>query len=429
MAPHILAAMPLRRLLLLASIAGLCVVAPACPAPDDAQADAATPAATPAPRPTELSVHRVRVGPGDTFGAIAHGMGLSLSTQAAVIAASEPHLDLVRGIRPGDLLAFHRRPADGEGKITRVTVQRKADRRVALVPGADGSWSGRLEEPEFEVTTTRLDGTIEPGEGLWMAAPRIGLDPATVQTLIGIFDWQIDFFRLQPGDRFRVVLEQRFLDGEFRSWGTILSARFQRGDKEAFAIRFTPPGASPGYYDLEGGSNKRMFLASPVDYARISSRFTRKRWHPVLKRYRAHRGTDYAAPTGTEVRAVGDGVVRFSGRKGGYGNHVRLQHRKPYASSYSHLSRILVKNGQQVEQGQLIGKVGSTGLSTGPHLHFEFYIGSEQVDWQRQEFPAAEPLVDAVKPLYWPVRDAARGRLVGEDFPLAVREPQAAGER
>jgi murein DD-endopeptidase MepM/ murein hydrolase activator NlpD len=159
-----------------------------------------------------------------------------------------------------------------------------------------------------------------------------------------------------------------------------------------------------------------MFLKSPLKFSRISSGFGR-RFHPVLKTWRSHNGVDYAAPRGTAVRAIGRGTVNFSGAKGGYGKHVRVRHTRKYQSSYSHLSRIAVRNGAVVEQGQLIGYVGSTGLATGPHLHFEFYVNGAYTDFRRQTFPRTEPISDEERPAFERLRDEIAPQLAAVPFP------------
>ena len=195
--------------------------------------------------------------------------------------------------------------------------------------------------------------------------------------LAQIFGWDIDFaLELREGDQFHVIYEEQYLDGEKLRNGPILAAEFINRGNLYKAVRYTDKEGDTSYYDTEGNAKRRAFIRTPVKFSRISSRFTRKRWHPVLKRWRSHKGVDYAAPRGTPVKATGNGKVVFRGNKGGYGNVIFLRHGGKYTTVYGHLSRFAkgLKNGKAVKQGQIIGYVGSTGLATGPHLHYEFRV-------------------------------------------------------
>ena len=171
-------------------------------------------------------------------------------------------------------------------------------------------------------------------------------------------------------------------------------------------------------------SSKKMFLKSPLKFSRISSGFG-KRFHPILKQTRDHNGIDYAASTGTPVRAIGRGTVTYSGTKGGYGKHVRIKHSSKYGSSYSHLSRINVRKGEIVEQGQLVGKVGTTGMSTGPHLHFEFYVDGVFTNFLVQKFPRTEPISESERPAFEALRDELAPRLAAIELPTLEGAPAA----
>ncbi|HIE54487.1 MAG TPA: peptidase M23, partial [Chromatiaceae bacterium] len=206
---------------------------------------------------------------------------------------------------------------------------------------------------------------------------KAGLSDRQIMELADIFGWDIDFaLELREGDQFRVLYEEQYLDGKKLRNGPILGAEFINQGKSYRAIRYTDSKGDTAYYDPDGHAKRRAFIRTPVKFSRISSRFTRKRWHPVLKKWRSHKGVDYAAPRGTPVKATGNGTVVFRGKKGGYGNVIFLRHGGKYTTVYGHLSRFAkgVKNGSKVKQGQIIGYVGSTGLATGPHLHYEFRI-------------------------------------------------------
>lgn len=221
-------------------------------------------------------------------------------------------------------------------------------------------------------------GTI--ASSLFAATDEAGVPDAVALQLAELFASTIDFRRaLRKGDRFHVVYEALQADGETLRAGRLLSAEFVNGGKKHEAMWFQEPGAKGQYYTLDGLSLRKAFLTSPLKFTRISSGFG-IRVHPISRDKRAHKGIDYAAPTGTPVHTVGDGVVEFAGTQRGYGNVIEIKHRDSKSTVFAHLSRIGVKKGQKVEQGDMIGAVGSTGFSTGPHLHFEFRVDGEHQD-------------------------------------------------
>jgi murein DD-endopeptidase MepM/ murein hydrolase activator NlpD len=211
-----------------------------------------------------------------------------------------------------------------------------------------------------------------------------------------IFGWKIDFaLEIRPGDRFNLIYEQKFRDGQYLADGRILAAEFINAGTVHRAVHYTSSDAKiSGYFDPEGRSMQRRFLRAPLDFTRISSNFNLRRRHPILNLIRAHRGVDYAAPTGTVIKAAGDGRVSFAGVQGGYGNVVILDHGAGISTLYGHMSRFAksLRTGRQVQQGQTIGYVGSSGAATGPHLHYEYRIHG------RHQNPRTVPLPDA-KPI------------------------------
>lgn len=232
-------------------------------------------------------------------------------------------------------------------------------------------------------TETRLgSGTIR--SSLFAAADDARVPDAVTTQMAELFSGDIDFRReLRKGDTFTVLYESLTADGEPVSWGSgtgrVLAASFINDGTAHEAIWFQQPGTKGGYYDPTGRSKTRMFLSSPLAFSRVTSGFA-MRFHPIHKTWRAHLGVDFGAPTGTPVRAVGDAVVEFAGVQNGYGNVIHLRHGGDRVTVYAHLSRINVKRGQRVEQGDNIGAVGATGWATGPHLHFEFRVNGRQVD-------------------------------------------------
>lgn len=262
--------------------------------------------------------------------------------------------------------------ADLERYFTRITVQRDAS-----------GLSARSEQISLQRSVQQGSGTITTS--LFAAADEARLPDAITMQLADIFGSDIDFRReLRRGDTFAVVYETLSADGEPITWGSgsagrVLSARFVNHGETHEAVWFAPPGGRAGYYGPDGQSKARTFLASPLPFSRLTSGFA-MRFHPILQTWRAHLGVDYGAPTGTAVRAVGDGVVEFAGRQNGYGNVIQLRHDDRRSTVYAHLSQIGVKQGARVTQGQTIGAVGATGWATGPHLHFEFKLDGRQAD-------------------------------------------------
>lgn len=220
-----------------------------------------------------------------------------------------------------------------------------------------------------------------------------GASPLLVHKLVDVFAWQVDFFRIQKGDEFRVIYEQERVGDKVVGIGKIKGAWFRHFGKEYYAIQFNQ-GGSEDYFDEQGNSLRKTFLRAPLNYTRISSRYNPRRFHPVLKKYKAHLGTDYAAPVGTEIRTVGDGVIVEATYTSANGNYVKVKHNSNYTTQYLHMSRIAkgIRPGTQVRQGQTIGYVGSTGLANGPHLCFRFWKNGVQVDALKVELPPSEPI-------------------------------------
>ena len=255
---------------------------------------------------------------------------------------------------------------------------------------------------DFDVSTSHrtpesrekhASGAIE--SSLFLAAGRAGLSDNLTMELAGIFGWDIDFaLDIRKGDQFTVLYEDQYIDGEFIGHGNILAAEFINNGQRYQAVRYTDSGGKTDYYSLDGKSMRKAFLRTPVEFSRISSRFSTGRKHPILNKIRAHKGVDYAAARGTPIRATGNGKIVHRGKKGGYGKTVVLQHGTKYSTLYAHLSnyRQGQKVGSRVKQGDIIGYLGSTGLATGPHLHYEFRVDGTHRDPLRVKLPGAEPL-------------------------------------
>lgn len=286
---------------------------------------------------------------------------------------------------------------DDEEKFTRLVIERQ--------PG--NTFSSRVETAPYTSATQLASGVIRTS--LFAATDEAGIPDAVAVQIAEIFSGDIDFHRaLRKGDRFSVVYETLEADGEALRTGRVLSTEFVNNGKTLQAMWFREPSvnngvgsaAKGGYYTLDGQSLRRAYLASPMEFSRVSSGF-KMRFHPILQTWRAHLGVDYAAPTGTAVRSVGDGVVEFAGVQNGFGNVVFIRHRNNHTTVYAHLSRIGVQKGQAVSQGQNLGAVGSTGWATGPHLHFEFRVnGMHQDPMTIAQQNETIPLSAAAQPMF-----------------------------
>ena len=230
-----------------------------------------------------------------------------------------------------------------------------------------------------------------------------GVSAGLANKLATIYAYTVDFFKIQKGDKFAVIINERYIeDSIYVGVESIEASYFEHKGKKIFAFpyKIKQDQKYPDYYDENGKGLKSMFLKAPLDYFRISSRFSGRRFHPVQMRFKAHNGTDYAAPHGTPIKTTASGVVERTGYTAGNGNFVKVRHSSTYATQYLHMSKILVRNGQRVSQGQVIGKVGSTGLATGPHVCYRFWKNGVQVDPLRQKLPNAEPLNESNKKKY-----------------------------
>jgi len=281
------------------------------------------------------------------------------------------------------------------------SVRTGPDQRLEFVRTPDG-WSAAVQPIAWRTEVVRIDGPID--NSLYVALDQ-GVDGNLLDAgererlawdLADVYAWSVDFTRdIRAGDRFQVVLERLVSeDGEAR-FGHILASDLTINGRELTAFRFGAPDGSVSYYDADGQSLKRAFLRAPLQFRRISSSFNRSRFHPILGLSRRHEGTDYAADYGTPVLAAGDGTVVQAGRSGGYGNLIELRHANGISTRYGHLSAILVRPGTRVSQGQVIGRVGSTGLATGPHLHYEFRVNGQARDSRRLDLGNGQPVAAA----------------------------------
>lgn len=335
-----------------------------------------------------LSLYRTEVTrQADTIDSLLRRLGVDDASAADFLRTDPVAATLVQG-RAGKLV--HATVTDGkldrlevrgpaassdqwDTHFTRMTVERTSNA---------AGLQARQEQVAMTVSPQLASGTIQ--SSLYQAADDAKVPDSVTNQIAEIFGSDIDFRReLRKGDAFSVIYEAHTADGHPITWGTsagrVLAARFINKDTTHDAVWFQEPGRKGAYFDTTGRSKTRAFLASPLAFSRVTSGFA-MRFHPIMQRWRAHLGVDYGAPTGTPVRSVGDAVVAFAGQQNGYGNVVQLQHAANRMTVYAHLSRIDVRRGQKIEQGQLIGAVGATGWATGPHLHFEFKVNGQHVD-------------------------------------------------
>lgn len=228
--------------------------------------------------------------------------------------------------------------------------------------------------------------------------------------MANVYAWTIDFYSIQKGDWFDVVYEEKYVANKFIGIGKVLAANFNHYGKNFYAYQFTQDGVS-NFFDEKGNSLKRAFLKSPLEFGKLTSGFTMKRFHPVQKINKPHLGTDYAAPTGTPILATGDGIVVESAHKAYNGNYVKIKHNSTYTTQYLHMSKRIAKTGQRVKQGDVIGLVGSTGLATGPHVCYRFWKHGQQTNHLKEETPPAEPVKKEFKEAFNQLKDSLNQKM------------------
>jgi murein DD-endopeptidase MepM/ murein hydrolase activator NlpD len=290
-------------------------------------------------------------------------------------------------LKPGDRLEIAHR----DGQV--LALRRELDdiKLLSIARGETGFAANTIER-EVDIRTTSAHGQID--SSLFEAGTTAGIGDRTTMDMAGIFEWDIDFIQdVREGDTFTVIYEELWRDGVKLRDGDIIAAEFVNQGKSFRAARFRDESGRAGYFTPEGRSVRRAFIRAPLNFTRISSNFNPNRRHPVLNTIRAHRGVDYAAPTGTPIRAAGDGKVLFRGVQGGYGNTIVLQHGGNITTLYGHLSRFGTKRaGARVNQGDVIGYVGSSGLATGPHLHYEYRVNGVHRNPRTVALPPADPI-------------------------------------
>lgn len=331
----------------------------------------------------------VQVRAGDTLARILASHGQTSQTVHQVVESGPAGRELAN-IRAGTTLKV---ATDEQGELHEIAYAPDPYRVVSVRRLEDGSFESNIEQKPTVTVNKYAEGKVE--DSLFAAGKRAGVSDTVILELADVFGYDVDFaLEVQRGDSFRVMYEEILVDGERVRDGKILAAEFINSGTVYQAIDYTTASGNTGYYRPDGQAMRRAFLRTPVDFARISSRFSTARMHPVLHRMRAHKGVDYAAARGTPVRATSDGSVQFAGNKGGYGRVVILRHGNQQTTLYAHLERFArnIRSGGRVKQGQVIGYVGSSGLASGPHLHYEFQVAGRHVDPLKVKTKPADPI-------------------------------------
>lgn len=333
-----------------------------------------------------------------------------------------------RDLRPGHVLHIYFGPptdSKSEGDFEGYEFAATPVRSILVRRDDKGGFAATKIDRVLEQKDVRIAGTIK--SSLYVDATRAGLSPQTMIEVIRLFSWDVDFQRdIHPGDRFDVLVTRSHLpNGDVAGWGTVDFTSLTLRGKAHRLYRFTSKKNGVEYFDENGRSAQKALMKTPINGARLSSRFGLRR-HPILKYTKLHRGIDFAAPSGTPIFAAGNGTVVYAGRKGGYGNYIRIRHNDRYSTAYAHLKgfRRGVRKGRRVRQGQVIGYVGTTGRSTGPHLHYEVLVRGKQINPLRLKLPSGRKLKGTELDRFRKIRDAIKERLAA----LPVSEDKAASQ-
>ncbi len=342
-----------------------------------------------------------KVPAGENFTSALEKFGLSAGDAASVSAAAQRAFNL-RQVRAGNTITVGR---SVEGTLREISYKIDSDRMLKIVP-EDGKFTALIEEIPSKMEVAAVTGRVD--DSLFNAVEDAGESAELAMGLAQIFSYDLDFYTdPRRGDTFRMILEKKkYADGQTAGYGRILAAEYENSGKKYQALLFHDPEGRPGYYSADGKSLQKAFLRSPLKFgAPVTSHFSRARFHPILKTYRPHMGTDYGAPVGTPVQTIGSGRVKFAGRKGGEGNIVQIAHANGYETMYLHLSRMFVRTGEHVEIGKTIGLVGSTGLSTGPHLDFRILQKGQYKNFEKLGLPPSDPIAKKNLPEFAAVRE------------------------
>lgn len=332
--------------------------------------------------------HKVKIRKNDSLSTALDKVNVSASTTYEI--GRLKNSNLLTNLRVGDELTIW---VDKDYRLQKILYPKSQTLSYELVKTDDGYQIEEKVEP-VEIRTETAFGTIQGS--FYPAAERAGLSAKSIMNLADMFAWDVDFSReLRPGDTFKVIYETKYLNGEYIGDGDIIAAQLttNAGKEQNNAFILRTKEKVIGFYNEKGQNLKKAFLKAPVDYVRITSKFNPRRFHPVLKKWRSHRGVDYGGPLNTPIRATGNGKIISRGWGNGYGRYIKIQHAGKYMTVYGHLNKFgKYKKGQFVNQGDVIGYMGKTGLATGVHLHYEFRINNKHVDPLKVKFPAAGPV-------------------------------------
>lgn len=371
----------------------------------DAPAEKETTETISTPKPPE-TVRRERViADKETFAVAAQDLGLTYAQAIAIVETAADVYDFTR-VRVGKALVAEETL---DGQLLHISYEPDNARVIKIEPAGE-TWTVKEEPIAYDVSMKTGSGTID--SSLYVSALDAGIPEVAVLEMAEAFAWTIDFAtQTRVGDSFQILYEQRMRDGKDAGPGRVLAASFTNAGERTEAFYFDQAGKG-GYYDGDGTSLVRAFLKAPLAFNRITSGYTYSRFHPVTQKTSPHRAIDYAAATGTPVKAVGDGTVTFAGWSGGYGNFIKIRHNDIYGTNYAHLSAYAkgIKRGSVVTQGQVIGYVGSTGFSTGPHLHYEVTYGGKLVNPLEVEFPAGDPIGEDARQAFETRRNELRSQ-------------------
>jgi murein DD-endopeptidase MepM/ murein hydrolase activator NlpD len=348
-----------------------------------------------------------RVSAGNTLTESLKKFGVEPAAIAGIVGTARPVYDL-RRVRAGNRLSIGR---SVNGKLRAIRYQIDPGRMLE-VKSDDSGFAASVSAIPSRTEVTSVNGEVR--DSLFNAVSDAGETPELALRLSQIFGYDLDFYSdPRAGDTFRVIVEKtKYLDGKAAGYGRILAAEYVNAGHSYQALLFHDPAGNPAYYSPDGKSLQKAFLRSPLKFAApITSRFSLSRFHPILKRYRPHLGIDYGAPIGTPVQTIAAGRVIFAGRKGGDGNMVHIVHSNGYETMYLHLSRILVRVGSRVSQGQTVGLVGMTGLATGPHLDFRILDHGQFRNFLAMHLPPSEPIAPNERREFASVRDQWMPRL------------------
>lgn len=332
----------------------------------------------------------ITVSSGDTLSVLFAQAGLDNSLLHRILSNNKEAKRFTQ-LKVGQTLSFE---FDENKELSAISSQVSNLESIHLEKQSDSdSFIFRNHVAQTQTREQYAKGTIEGA--LFAATKKADMPYGLALDMANIFGYDIDFAQdLRKGDTFEVLYEEKTLEDKAVGTGHILTARFTNRGKVYTAVRYTDKNGNTSYYSADGSSLRKAFIRTPVDFARISSRFSNGRKHPILNKIRAHKGVDYAAPRGTPIKAAGDGRVTLAGRKGGYGNTVVIKHGQRYQTLYAHMNGFAkgIRSGSNVKQGQIIGYIGTTGLSTGPHLHYEFQVNGVHVDPLSQKLPISDPI-------------------------------------